>query len=443
MRIPQTPPRWFDILREVQSRSPDEISRLVTSPFGSAPEGRYRHWETLRFITPPEGWTLHEMWAALKLARNQTRRSVPLVDAQGHAFGYTLPDPLLERLHRLDSGARGTLSLPEAVTNPETRDRYIVSSLAEEAITSSQLEGAATTRAVAKEMLRTNRAPRTKDEQMILNNYQAMRRIQEVRDQPMSRSLLLELHRIITRDTLASDAVFRSPGDGIGVYSDTDELLHRPPPAGQIEERIEALCSFANGAPAEGFLHPFVKAILLHFWLAYDHPFVDGNGRTARALFYWYALREGYWLMEFVSISSILKKAPARYGKSFLYTETDDNDLTYFVLAQLRAVEQAVDALHAFLKRKSRQLQEAHRLLRPGADLNPRQLALLGHALRKPGRSYTIASHKNSHAIVYATARADLIDLEARGLLHKRKKGRAFLFSAAPDLPDLLKAIGA
>ncbi len=176
--------------------------------------------------------------------------------------------------------------------------------------------------------------------------------------------------------------------------------------------------------------------------MAYDHPFTDGNGRTARALFYWYALREGYWLMEYVSISSVLKKAPSRYGKSFLYTETDDNDLTYFILAQLRAVEQAIETLNAHLERKVIQLRKAQRLLKPGADLNPRQLALVAHALRKPGRTYSIASHQNSHAIVYATARADLLDLETRGLLSKQKRRRAFVFTAVPDLPERLKTLG-
>ena len=61
---------------------------------------------------------------------------------------------------------------------------------------------------------------------------------------------------------------------------------------------------------AGGFIHPMIRSIILHFWLAYDHPFVDGNGRTARALFYWSMLRHGYWLFEFISISQIILKGP-------------------------------------------------------------------------------------------------------------------------------------
>ena len=114
-----------------------------------------------------------------------------------------------------------------------------------------------------------------------------------------------------------------------------DEIFHDPPPAEQLDERMAAMCDFANGKIPNHFIHPVVRAIILHFWLAYDHPFVDGNGRTARALFYWLMLRNNYWLFEFISISQIIRKAPIKYGRAFLYTETDDNDLTYFILYHL------------------------------------------------------------------------------------------------------------
>jgi Fic family protein len=74
-----------------------------------------------------------------------------------------------------------------------------------------------------------------------------------------------------------------------------------------LPERMRALCAFANmRTGVDGFVHPIVRAIILHFMLAYDHPYVDGNGRTARALFYWSALKDGYWLIEYVSISRII-----------------------------------------------------------------------------------------------------------------------------------------
>jgi Fic family protein len=81
-----------------------------------------------------------------------------------------IADPVLEMLHAIDRDASGHVSASEQITNPHTKERYVQSSLVEEAITSSQLEGASTTRKVAKEMIRSGREPLDRSERMILNN---------------------------------------------------------------------------------------------------------------------------------------------------------------------------------------------------------------------------------------------------------------------------------
>lgn len=271
----------------------------------------------------------------------------------------------------------------------------------EEAISSSQLEGASTTRDVAREMIRQNRDPTDKSEQMILNNYHAMQFIREINKEVLTPSIVFELHKILTLDTIGEDAVgrFRNPLDKMHVVDNaTQKYLHTPPPTEQLPERMQTLCDFANRESNSefdaSFLHPVVKAIVLHFMLAYDHPFCDGNGRTARALFYWSMVRQGYWLMQFVSISRVIKKATAQYAKAFLHTETDENDLTYFLIHQLEVIHQAVDALHIFLDQKVHEIKEAERLLidnpRLKGKLNFRQLALLRHALEHPHFSYVV-----------------------------------------------------
>ncbi len=193
--------------------------------------------------------------------------------------------------------------------------------------------------------------------------------------------------------------------------------------------------------PHGRFVHPVVRAILLHFWLAYDHPFVDGNGRTARALFYWSMLRQGYWLFEFVSISEILVKAPAQYAMSFLHTETDGNDATYFLRYQSEVMRRAISALHDYIERKSEQLRETESLLKGANQFNHRQQALLSHALRHPGNRYTIAGHRRGQGIVYETARADLLALARLNLLISNKSGRSFVFVAPTDIAERLKRL--
>ena len=201
------------------------------------------------------------------------------------------------------------------------------------------------------------------------------------------------------------------------------------------------MCDFANKTRADAFLHPILKAIILHFWLAYDHPFVDGNGRTARALFYWSVLSQGFWMFEFLSISAIIRKAPAKYGRSFLYTETDENDLTYFILAQLQVIRRAIEVLYAYLDKKALEIRATEQILRASVAINHRQLALLGHALRHPGMRYTITGHKQTHSVTYQTARTDLLDLASRNLLIKTKTGLFFSFTAPTDLATRLQTL--
>jgi Fic family protein len=215
-----------------------------------------------------------------------------------------------------------------------------------------------------------------------------------------------------------------------------------PPPASQLEERIRLLCEFANAGDDEPFTHPVLRAILIHFMIGYDHPFIDGNGRTARALFYWSMARHGYWMMEFTSISAILRNAPSKYARAYLYTETDDNDATYFICYQLEVILRAIKSLHAYLARKTREVQQADAWLRGAnvlkAILNHRQVALLQHALKHSYEGYTVRSHMLSHNVTYETARSDLLDLAEHGLLEKTMRGRAYVFNVPNDLQERL-----
>ena len=444
MKLPMKPPPLDDLLRAAlaEPASAERFLQLQADrAVGPAPGGKYRHWDTFRHLEPPPGVTAEERWLAVKMARRALYQVLPLRDVQGRPFVHALPGVALEMLHAVDRDASGNIRASDQVTSPATRDTYLFKSLVEEAITSSQLEGASTTRKVAKAMIQEGREPRNRSERMIYNNYQAMLFVRRVMDEPLTPGMVLELQRTLTEGTLDDpDAAgrLRLPGEDIHVSDETGTVLHVPPQASELEGRLRAMCRFANGEPTGEFVHPAVRAIILHFWLAFDHPFVDGNGRTARALFYWAMARQGYWLCEYVSISRILKKARGQYARAFLYTETDENDLTYFLLFQLRVLLQAIRELHEYLARKAAQLRETEELVRRAAavraDLNPRQLALLDHALKNPNARYTVDSHRRSHGVSYETARTDLLNLAKLDLVEQRKRGRAFNFIAPPDL---------
>ncbi len=422
----------------------DELLEVVDGP-PPEPEARYLHWDKLRHLPPPAAWSSEQWWLKVKLARKEATRLLPLTDRDGKPFGYTLPDSVHRALHHLDQRCGGEVATDEVVTSErQAGRRFLVNSLMEEAIRSSQLEGATTSRAVAKELLRSRREPRDRSELMIANNYRAIRLIKEMGAE-LTPEAVLELHRVVTEGTLDDPAAagrLQRPGEDRVAIFDRDEgqePVHVPPPAEQLPARLKALCAFANADDEDRFVHPVVRAILLHFWLAYDHPFEDGNGRTARLLFFWQMHKRGYWLAEYLPISRLIRKAPAQYERAFLETETDGGDTTYFLIHQLGVIERAIDDLHDYLQRKIAEQRDAESRLAGFDGLNGRQVALLGHAVRHPDHLYTYDAHAASHRVTHETARSDLADLAGRELLVRRPGGRAHRYEPPADLAERLK----
>ena len=444
MKIPDAPPPTGELLAGL---SGGQLHAALAAGRPVDGRGRYLHWDEMRRRTPPEGLTHEAWWLGTALARRAMARTLPILDAAGQPFRFSNVDRVQELVHRIDQQAGGNvLSGGEAVIGPRARDRYAVSSLIEEAITSSQLEGASTTRRVARAMLHSGRPPRDRGERMILNNFAVLEAAGELAasGRPLAPDDVLGLHRVVTEGTLEDERdagrLQDADDERIAVVRQDGTVLHGPPPADGLPRRLERLCAFANGEAGEGFLHPVVRAVVLHFALGYDHPFADGNGRTARALFYWSMLRSGYWLAQYLSISSVLRRAPARYARSYLHAETDRGDLTYFVLHQLEALARALESLGDYLERKRGEQRRAERLLRDRPGLNHRQHVLVGDALRDPGASFTIEAQSRRHRVAYATARADLLGLEAAGLLGRQRAGKKFVFRPGAGLEARLAA---
>jgi Fic family protein len=417
----------------------------VSAPASTVPRDSYPHWHKLRYLSPPAGLSNEQWWLKIKWTRNDELRQLPFTDPKGAPFGFTLPDIVLRHLHYVDQRCSGEVGMDEVVTSErEAGRRFLVNSLMEEAIRSSQLEGATTSRVVAKEMLRSGRAPRDRSERMILNHFRALEFMREDMGDKLTPDSILELHRIVTEGTLKDPTAagrLQRPGEPrVAVFDrDGDDPVHIPPPAEQLPDRVNLLCKFANEADGHPFVHPVLRAILLHFWIAYDHPFEDGNGRTARILFFWAMQSRGYWLAEYLPISRLIRNAPAKYGRAFMEVESDGGDTTYFLIHQLQVIEKAIADLHVYLERKVTEVRDVERLLQDDASLNGRQLALLIDAVRRPTAIYSFDSHARSHRVSHETARSDLHALAKSGFLISRKKGRKRVFEAVRDLPERLR----
>ncbi|MDR3695267.1 Fic family protein [Mucilaginibacter sp.] len=400
----------------------------------------YPYWDRFKQKIKQFNYKPEILWSYNKLLRDRSISKIKICELPGFEFKYNTTNNILKLLHKFDMHLGGVLE-GRAIIPPDERNRYLISSIMEEAIASSQLEGAATTREIAKQMLRTNRKPNTLDEKMIVNNYLTIKKVLEIKDQPFSKELILEIHSIISKDTLKNpqnEGKFRI-NNNVNVVDDiTGEVFYTPPDFENIEGLMNNLCAFANHSEID-FIHPIIKGIILHFLIGYIHPFVDGNGRTARAIFYWYLMAKGYWLVEYMSISKIIIKAPAQYAKSYLHCEYDENDLTYFIDYNLKCMDFALANLQSYIQRKVMEKQNLFYLIK-NENVNERQAELLRGLIIDNKKGYTIKEVQIKFGIAYQTARTDLMGLQDLGYVEEKKFGNKLIFFKADNFDKRLES---
>lgn len=212
-----------------------------------------------------------------------------------------------------------------------------------EAFYSSKIEGAYTTKRIAKNLITGKRKPKDKSEMMIYNNQKALEYGLNNINDLYSHEFIFKIHDIINSDCLrgqkydhpeesdmyisAEKYSYRSD-DGIGVYNSiTGKLVHDCAPSYKIHYMMNELIEFMENND----LDPIISSAIIHFYFVYIHPFSDGNGRTARAIAYLYLIKNGHRLFENFSISFILEKFKQKYYKSILECEKDNLNLTYFI----------------------------------------------------------------------------------------------------------------
>ncbi len=418
---------------KVPEKCPDINSVLGSEPIRTSADTlryakeyneKYLHWDDLKYRDFGDSNRM-EVWRMMKVMRIMAYRSVKLRHLE---LFYSLFDDYTQRtLHEIDSRIASGFLTSNGIDD-KRRIMLSVSSMMEESIASSQLEGASTTTKIAKKLLRSSLLPKDRSQSMILNNYRAMQLIKSRLNEPLSPELIKEIHRAVT-DGLMEDpdtsGKFRED-DSVAVRDAYEDVTYHVPVKHElITDMVESLCGYVNNESE--FVHPIIKGIIIHYTVAYIHPFLDGNGRVSRALFYWYCLKNGYSMVEFLSISKVIKNHRHGYDMAYLLSETDNEDITYFIRYNLKMISESIDVFDTYLKRKMKEQEETIKDVED-LGLSYRQSQILEDMIRggEPVSQYELSVKYQTSV---PTVRRDLIKQIEMGLVKTSgKNGHRMLY---------------
>jgi Fic family protein len=408
----------------------------------SVSEPSYLYWDKIKYKQPAKNLTPIEFWYLVKHIRTAASKPTIIKSENGEFFKFLRLDYTDEYLHKIDIAIRGEIFTKyQHIITDYGKQRLLTKSIIEEAIASSQLEGAVTTTPIAKRIILENKPPKDKSEQMIINNYRTMQLLRDdYKNKKLTKELLFELHRHITKKTIDSSKQgrYRTNEDNITLNDQMKFIYHVPPNEKFLYQEMDRLITFANDENKDGFVHPIIKAILLHFWIVYLHPFYDGNGRLARTLFYWYLLKKGYWAIQYLPISLVIKQSRDQYGMSFVYSEQDGFDLTYFYDFHIKKIIQALDNFSDYIDRKTKENKTIEEKLEKENIFNERQKELLRYFIVKGEKSFiTPTSYVEMYKVSRMTASSDLKNLEKKQLIISKKIGKYVRYYGSNRLRSL------
>ncbi|HEO64918.1 MAG TPA: Fic family protein [Spirochaetes bacterium] len=369
--------------------------------------------------------------------RKRQSRIIPLKDQSGRDFRYYPAPQIEEYLHKIDIEFNDEILdfigrvVQSKLLMDDILDEAYFNAILDEAYFSSRIEGAVTTRQRAEEMIKNKLKPTNKSEYMFENNYYAMDYILNHASEKLSIEIILELHRIVTQNTLeAKDKRYAGKFRETEVWISDDvtgEIIYQPPLHGKIKGFMDSLIQWVN--EEKPFIHPVLEASIIHFYLSYIHPFIDGNGRTARALSYFHLIKSDYNFVKHASISSIINKQKNQYYRAFKEVEENESDLTYFLIYSVKSTYKAFENLENKIVILSNTTFMSSIIREASLSLNKRQMKLVKGFSSMVYKELTIEKVHKITKTGYDTSRKDLNQLVEWGLLQKEKKGGKYYFS--------------
>ena len=203
---------------------------------------------------------------------------------------------------------------------------------------------------------------------------------------------ILEIHKLTTEKILPEGSTGKFRVRQVVVKNTkTGEISYTPPPAVEVPYLIEDLVNWINSDEGKS-VQPVIKAGIIHYEIARIHPFVDGNGRVARAVATLLMFLDNYDIRKFFSFEEYFDENPMDYYLTLqavsnqLVMDTHERDLTpwleYFtqgVAIELNRVKEKVQRISVDARVKDR--------LGEQVVLNERQMMIMEYLHRHNGMS--------------------------------------------------------
>ncbi len=415
--------------------SKEEFDFLNSDLWLKYTQSRYAPIEDIKYRLEKLGISKND-WPSLKEKIQSFRKmgAVPFfINTIGKKFWYFPSDSINKKIHEIESSGN---RLYDRIENQGTfKHEFLANAAVEEAITSAIHEGANSTRSKAKALIASGDKPKNKDEWMLINNYHAMKWIKDNSNLPVSTELILRIHEIVTKNTLEGDDVNfcgKLRDDAVYVTSHLG-IKHEGVKHDKLTEALNEAIKSTTDHPR--FLHSLLKGIILHYFIAFIHPFFDGNGRTARTLFYFKGMKNNLKFVELLSVSADLKRHGNKYEKSFELVKEHEFDMTYFIDFCLDSLSTALNQV----EKKVNYLIDITKLI-DSIGINSNQVALLQRMVLNKYGEIAIEEYATNIGKSREIARKELKQLFAKKILKEEKKGKKFVYLVkAKELKQLVE----
>src|SRR3989338_6285795 len=278
---------------------------------------------------------------------------------------------------------------------------------------STHIEGTALSLEQAKSILEGKKVKGVSrdDERELLNYKKAMDFLSKYlgKDDPVSEGIVRELHKILVKGVRGENA---DPGNyrkiqNYVVNSRTKEVIYTPPPPLDVPHLMREFTAWLNET---GDVSPVLAAGISQFQFVHIHPFIDGNGRTARLLSTLILYKTGYDFKRLFTISEHYDKDRPAYYQAIQSVRQKGMDMTawleYFVEGLRSQIEEIQQKGEQLIKQDA-SLQKIKKV-----GLNMRQEKAVKHLLRNA--KITVNDYQKTASCIRRTAQRDLEDLAAK-----------------------------